>query len=106
MSWKKLRAEAFGHIGIRPAEFYDMDYDDFILLREGWNDKLNHEQSIVRKSTMLILSGLIGGRNVNVSQLWPMQGDPVKPVKMVTYGGIQMTERQMKKLIRLKEQNG
>lgn len=53
---------------------------------------------------MLVLSGLVGGKNINPSALWPITGDK-EAKKMVTYGGVQMTEKQANKLKKLKAKN-
>jgi hypothetical protein len=81
-----------------------MRYKDFSLLRKGWNDKLIYEQSIYRRMTMIIASSMVGSKNINPKKLWPLPGEQ-NNIKMVQYGGVQMTERQMMKLKRLK-QNG
>jgi|GEM_PF-3734581 len=84
-----------------------MDFDDFMLLREGWNEKILFEQRTLRRVAELIMSAQIGGKNVHIEQWWPLQGDKGgRVVKMVTYRGVEMTEGQARKLKRLKESNG
>lgn len=87
-----------------PDVFYSMDFDDFMALRRGWGNKLVYEQQVVKKQTMLILSGLIGGKNVNPAQLWWLPGDAAtaQGKKMVEYKGVTMTEGQKRKLERFK----
>jgi len=83
-----------------------MEIPDYFLLREGWNDKLLYEQAISRKMTMIIASAMVGGKNVNPKKLWPLPGDTGN-VKMVKYGGVEMTERMAAKLERnKKKRNG
>jgi hypothetical protein len=83
-----------------------MDFTDYILLREGWNEKLVYEQAISRKMTMIIASSMVGGKNVKPEKLWPLPGDK-KGLKMVKYGGVEMTERMAMKLERnKKKRNG
>ena len=88
-----------------PEVFYAMEFTDFMLMREGWNDKLEYEQAVVKKQTMLILSGLVGGKKVHPEKLWPLRGDNMKQVKMVKYRGMDMTESQMRQLVRSKEES-
>ena len=85
--------------------FYDMDFSDYMLMREGWNDKLIYEQAISRKMTMIIASAMVGGKNVNPKKLWPLPGE-TENIKLVKYGGIEMSERMAMKLERNKNKNG
>lgn len=83
-----------------------MEIPDYFILREGWNDKLIYEQAISRKMTMIIASAMVGGKNVKPEKLWPLPGDKAN-IKMVKYGGIEMTERMAMKLERnKKKRNG
>lgn len=58
-----MRQEAFGHIGLRPDEFYLMRRDDFKMLRIGFMDKTRYEESLIRKQTALIAESMVGKGN-------------------------------------------
>lgn len=51
-----------------------MQYDDFMLLRKGWMDKLKAEYSVTRFQTALICESLIGGGKGRdyVMKSWPI----------------------------------
>lgn len=79
-----------------------MEFEDFLLMRKGWMDKLIYEQKIYKQMTMIIASSMVGGKNINPQKLWPIKGDKAK-VKMVTYGATQLPDRLAMKLKRAKE---
>lgn len=58
-----MRQEAFGHIGLRPDEFYLMRIDDFKMLRIGFIDRTRYEESLLRKQTALIAESMTGKGN-------------------------------------------
>lgn len=58
-----MRSEAFGQIGLLPDDFYSLDFEDYILLRKGYLDKLKGDSYILRFQTALICEALIGKGN-------------------------------------------
>jgi hypothetical protein len=81
-----------------------MSLEDFFCTRDGWNEKMLHEVSLVRKSTFVIAMAN-GAKISSLEKAWP---DPLKPVsqqRMVKYKGVSMTERQMQILVKLKAKN-
>lgn len=51
-----MRSEAFGQIGIKPDDFYRMDWEDFFLLRKGFFEKRIYEQRLLRRITFIMVS--------------------------------------------------
>ena len=84
-----------------PHLFYDMEFSDFMSLRKGWDQKLLYEQTIARRMTMIIASAMVGGKNINVDELWPLAGDKTNK-DMILYKGVMMHRRQVERLIDLK----
>lgn len=87
-----------------PSVFYDMEFTDFMLLREGWVTKMRIDEAIARKQTFIV-SMSMGAKLAELEKNWP---DPFKQTtgkKMVVYKGQTMTEHQMKTLVRLKEES-
>lgn len=58
-----MRSEAFGQIGLLPDDFYGLDFDDYILLRQGYIEKVKTESVLLRFQTALICEALIGKGN-------------------------------------------
>lgn len=58
-----MRSEAFGHIGLLPDDFYSLDFEDYILLRQGYIEKVKTESVLLRFQTALICEALIGKGN-------------------------------------------
>ena len=58
-----MRSEAFGQIGLLPDEFYSLDFEDYILLRKGYIEKVKTESVLLRFQTALICEALIGKGN-------------------------------------------
>jgi hypothetical protein len=58
-----LRSEAFGQIGLLPHQFYDLSFDEYLLLRKGYVEKVKNESILVRFQTALICEALIGKGN-------------------------------------------
>lgn len=58
-----MRSEAFGQIGLLPDDFYSLDFDDYILLRQGYIEKVKTESVLLRFQTALICEALIGKGN-------------------------------------------
>lgn len=89
-----------------PDDFYNMDVDDYLVLRRGYYEKLLYEQHVVRRSTMIIASSIAGSKRIKPDKLWPMP-DSKKQVEMVNYGGITMSKKMAEKLARMKgKKNG
>ena len=58
-----MRSEAFGQIGLTPDDFYSLDFEDYILLRKGYIEKVKTESVLLRFQTALICEALIGKGN-------------------------------------------
>lgn len=58
-----MRSEAFGQIGLLPDAFYDLEVDEYLLLRKGYIDKVKNESILLRFQTALICEALIGKGN-------------------------------------------
>lgn len=58
-----MRSEAFGQIGLLPDDFYSLDFEDYILLRKGYVEKVKTESVLLRFQTALICEALIGKGN-------------------------------------------
>jgi hypothetical protein len=58
-----LRSEAFGQIGLLPHQFYDLSFDEYLLLRKGYVEKVKNESILLRFQTALICEALIGKGN-------------------------------------------
>ena len=55
-----MRAEAFGQIGLLPDQFYDLEFEDYILLRKGYIEKIKVESQLLRFQTALICEAFVG----------------------------------------------
>ena len=58
-----MRSEAFGQIGLLPDDFYSLDFEEYILLRNGYIEKVKNESILLRFQTALICEALIGKGN-------------------------------------------
>jgi hypothetical protein len=58
-----MRSEAFGQIGLLPHQFYDLEADEYILLRKGYIEKIKNESYLLRFQTALICEAFIGKGN-------------------------------------------
>lgn len=58
-----MRSEAFGQIGLLPDDFYGLEVDDYLLLRNGYIEKVKTESILLRFQTALICEALIGKGN-------------------------------------------
>jgi TfoX/Sxy family transcriptional regulator of competence genes len=58
-----MRSEAFGQIGLLPNDFYGLEVDDYILLRQGYIEKVKTDSILLRFQTALICEALIGKGN-------------------------------------------
>jgi hypothetical protein len=58
-----MRSEAFGQIGLLPHQFYDLEADEYILLRKGYIEKIKNESYLLRFQTALICEAFIGNGN-------------------------------------------
>jgi len=56
-----LRAEAFGQIGLLPHHFYELEFDEYLLVRAGFIEQEKNRQKSVRFQTALICECLVGG---------------------------------------------
>lgn len=58
-----MRSEAFGQVGLLPHQFYDLSFDEYLLLRKGYVEKVKNESILLRFQTALICEALIGKGN-------------------------------------------
>lgn len=68
-----------------PKDFYEMEFDDYMLARKGMSTRLLYHESIIRRSTMIVASAFAGGKNVKPDKLWPMEKK--KKIEMIEYKG-------------------
>lgn len=69
-----MKAEAFGAIGILPKDFYEMDTDDYTLMRKGFYDNREYFEGVVRRQVQIQIAPWI--KNLpSVEDLWPLSGD-------------------------------
>ena len=89
-----MRSEAFGQIGLLPNDFYGLDFEDYILLRKGYSDKLKTESLILIFQTALISEALIGKGNGSrfVMDSWQVESKP------------EITQEQIKQLLKSKRE--
>jgi len=58
-----MRSEAFGQIGLLPHEFYDLEFEEYILMRKGYIDKVKNDSILLRFQTALICESFVGKGN-------------------------------------------
>ena len=56
-----MRAEAFGQIGLLPHNFYELEFDKYLLVRTGFIESEKNKQKALRFQTALICECLVGG---------------------------------------------
>jgi len=56
MTWDELRAEAFGEIGMQPDEFYNLDHEDYFLIKKGFFNRRIYDQRVMRRMVMTIIA--------------------------------------------------
>lgn len=89
-------------MSILPADFYAMEFTDFMLMRQGWIEKVEYDNGVLRHMTFILASCLAGSKNVKMEKWWPVKRNKKKDVPVVNYGGIMMPEKMAKKLEKLK----
>jgi len=55
-----MRAEAFGQIGLLPVDFYELEFDEYVLLRKGYIERVKVESQLLRFQTALICEAFVG----------------------------------------------
>lgn len=55
-----MRAEAFGQIGLLPEQFYELEFDEYVLLRKGYIERVKVESQLLRFQTALICEAFVG----------------------------------------------
>jgi hypothetical protein len=58
-----MRSEAFGQIGLLPHQFYDLEVDEYLLLRKGYIEKVKTDSILLRFQTDIICEAFIGKGN-------------------------------------------
>lgn len=58
-----MRSEAFGQIGLLPEQFYNLEFDEYILLRKGYIERIKTESYLLRFQTALICESFVGKGN-------------------------------------------
>jgi hypothetical protein len=56
MTWDELRAEAFGEIGLLPENFYNLEHEEYFLLKKGFFQKRVYDQRVLRRVVMTIIA--------------------------------------------------
>lgn len=89
-----MRSEAFGQMGLLPDEFYGLDFDDYILLRKGYIEKVKTESILLRFQTALICEALIGKGNGArfVMDSWQLESSE------------ELTQEQVRSLLKVKKE--
>jgi hypothetical protein len=89
-----MRSEAFGQIGLLPNDFYDLEFEDYLLLRKGYKDKIKTESTLLRFQTALICEAFIGKGNGArfVMDSWILEEKS------------ELTSEQIKSLLKLKRE--
>jgi len=61
-----------------PHEFYDLEFDEYLLMRKGYIDKMRDEAYLLRFQTALIVEAQIGkGQGVRyVMESWKLEEEP------------------------------
>lgn len=58
-----MRSEAFGQIGLLPEQFYNLEFEEYILLRKGYIERIKTESYLLRFQTALICEAFVGKGN-------------------------------------------
>lgn len=105
MTWDELRAEAFGEIGLLPDNFYDLEHEDYFLLKKGFFNKRIYEQRVFRRMVMTIIAPWVKKLPSPYSILpLPMDDELREEIKDYnTNRGINVSEASMKILAAFKE---
>lgn len=69
-----MKAEAFGAIGILPKDFYEMDTDDYTLMRKGFYDNREYHEDVVRRQVQIQIAPWVKNLPA-VESIWPLSGD-------------------------------
>lgn len=70
-----MRSEAFGQIGLLPHEFYDLEFEEYILMRKGYIEKVKTDSYLLRFQTALICESFVGKGNGTrfVMESWQLE---------------------------------
>jgi hypothetical protein len=105
MTWDELKAEAFGEIGLLPDNFYELDHEDYFLLKKGYFNKRVYEQRVFRRMVMTIIAPWVKNMPSPYSILpLPMDDELMKEIKEYNNTeGARISEESMKVLRAFKE---
>lgn len=102
-----MRSEAFGQIGLLPNQFYDLEFDDYLLVRKGYIDKVKIESTILRFQTALICEAFIGKGNGARFVMDSWQLDEKSELSQEQIRSLLKAKREKEALKRIKQnQNG
>ena len=102
-----MRSEAFGQIGLLPDDFYSLDFEEYILLRKGYIEKVKNESVLLRFQTALICEALIGKGNGARFVMDSWQLDSKADLSQEQVRQLLKTKREKEALKRIKnKQNG
>lgn len=89
-----MRAEAFGQIGLLPDQFYELEFEDYSLLRKGYIEKIKVESQLLRFQTALICEAFIGkGQGARfVMDSWQLEEK------------VELTHEQIRELLKKKKE--
>lgn len=99
-----MRAEAFGQIGLLPKNFYELEFDEYLLIRAGFIEQEKNRQKSVRFQTALICECLVGdgkGRDY-VMNSWQIDEQDGKGLTAEDVKAILKQKRERDALKRLK----
>lgn len=73
-----MKAEAFGHMGLMPDQFYRMRRVDFEIMRKGFGKKLEYEKELLKLMCASIAAASTGQYPVKAAmEIWGESGTQI-----------------------------
>ena len=92
--------EAFGEIGLLPSNFYQMRYNDYLLLQQGFANGRVYDRKVLRKAVAKLLEPYVKvGKILNEFMIWWEPGDTEEQRELSMF----ISEQNMKRLKEFKE---
>ena len=90
-----------------PDHFYSLEFDEYLLIRRGYIDKIKEESYLLRFQTALICEALVGkGQGARfVMDSWKID-EPVNDVTPEQLRELMKKKRESNMLKQLKKKNG
>lgn len=71
-----MKREAFGKIGLLPNDFYRMRYSDYVLMQQGYADKVREDRDVLRIAIANLLMPYVEkGKRISKYDIWTLSGD-------------------------------